>query len=130
MEATTGVLVLGATNRKDKLDPALLRGGRLSRHIEIPLPDLAARRALLGLFTAGMPLEAVDLNQLAARTTGLAGADLEAVCQAAGMQAMLRGDPRQVVTDADFADALADHSRSREPSSPHPSPEPERRGHI
>jgi transitional endoplasmic reticulum ATPase len=109
MSASSGVLVVGATNRRDKIDPAVLRGGRLSRLIEIPLPDVAARRRLLGLFSAGMPLASVDLDALARRTNGLAGADIEALCQSAAMQALLRGsDVKPAVTTADFDRALED----------------------
>jgi transitional endoplasmic reticulum ATPase len=109
MSASSGVLVVGATNRRDKIDPALLRGGRLSRLIEIPLPDVVARRRLLGLFTGGMPLATVDLDALARRTNGLAGADIEALCQAAAMQALLRGaDAKPAITAADFDRALED----------------------
>lgn len=109
VESTPGVIVIGATNRKDILDPALLRGGRLSRHIEIPLPDTEGRRAMLGIFTAAMPLRGVDLDELARRTEGLSGADLEALCQEAAMQAIIRqGDAVEpAVTAEDFGAALA-----------------------
>ena len=83
-----GVFVLAATNRPDVLDPALLRGGRLSRTITIPLPDEGQRAQLLALFTAKMPLDGVDLTALARATDGLSGADLEALCQQAALEAM------------------------------------------
>jgi SpoVK/Ycf46/Vps4 family AAA+-type ATPase len=110
-----GVLVVGATNRPDQLDPALLRGGRLSRRIEIPLPDRDARLTLLRLFTAPMPLEGVDLEALARQTDGLSGADLKALCQQAAVEALTRvtaavGGPagdQPAVTPADMAKALA-----------------------
>ena len=110
-----GVLVVGATNRPDQLDPALLRGGRLSRRIEIPLPDLAGRLALLRLQTSAMPLEGVDVEALARQTDGLSGADLKALCQQAAVEALTRvtaaaggpaGEPPGV-TPADIARALA-----------------------
>jgi transitional endoplasmic reticulum ATPase len=100
-----GVFVLGATNRPDQLDPALLRGGRLSRTIEIPLPDLAGRTALLRLFTAHMPLEGVDLDALAGRAAGSSGADLRALCQQAAVEALTRES--SVVTTADLDVALS-----------------------
>jgi len=75
------VMVIGATNRPDILDPALTRGGRLSRIISVGLPAAAGRRRLLDLNTAKMPLHEVDLDVLAGRTNGLSGADLEALCQ-------------------------------------------------
>jgi transitional endoplasmic reticulum ATPase len=109
MDSTEGVLVIGATNRRDKVDPALLRGGRLSRQIELPLPDRAARRQLLAQFTATMPLDGVDLDRVAARTDGLAGADIEALCQQAGMRALVRRDGQTpAVSQEDIDAALAD----------------------
>ncbi len=109
LESSRGVLVVAATNRKDRLDPALLRGGRLSRHIEIGLPDKGGRRKMLGLFTADMPLDNVDLDKLAATADNLSGADLEAVCQSAAMHAMIRGGPHPSVTSSDFATAILEH---------------------
>jgi transitional endoplasmic reticulum ATPase len=100
-----GVFVLGATNRPDQLDPALLRGGRLSRTIEIPLPDFKGRIALLQLFTAGMPLDRVDVDGLARRTAGYSGADLKALCQQAAVEALTRSSA--AVAAADFDAALA-----------------------
>jgi transitional endoplasmic reticulum ATPase len=110
-----GVLVVGATNRPDQLDPALLRGGRLSRRIDIPLPDAAARLALLKLQTAHMPLDGVDLESRARQTDGLSGADLKALCQQAAVEALTRvtagkGAPAgapPAITAADVAKALA-----------------------
>jgi transitional endoplasmic reticulum ATPase len=110
-----GVLVVGATNRPDQLDPALLRGGRLSRRIEIPLPDRDARLTLLRLFTATMPLGGVDLEALARQTDGLSGADLKALCQQAAVEALTRvtaevGGPagkQPAITSADMGRALA-----------------------
>ncbi len=85
------VLVLGATNRPDMLDPAVRRGGRLSREIEVPLPDASGRRALLGLFTRKVNLAPeVDLDALAVRTDGYSGADLRAAVNEAGLQALIR----------------------------------------
>ena len=56
VESAEGVIVIGATNRLDRLDPAVLRPGRLGEHIEIGLPDAAARRAILELNLTGVPL--------------------------------------------------------------------------
>lgn len=114
MTEQRGVFVMAATNRPDVLDPALLRGGRLSRTITIPLPDRAGRRRLLGLFSARMPLRDVDLDAVAERADGFSGADLEALCQQAALRAMISsasGDP--VVTPAAFAAALEDQLRAR-----------------
>src|SRR4051812_6361335 len=85
-----GVFVIGATNRPDELDPALLRGGRLSRTIVLGLPDEAGREAILRLHSARMPTVNVDLAAVARATDGLSPADLKALCQEAGLAAMLR----------------------------------------
>jgi len=83
------LIVLAATNRKDALDPALLRAGRLESHVEVPAPDEAARRAILDVHTHAKPLaEDVDLDDLAGRTVDYSGADLAAVCREAAMLAV------------------------------------------
>jgi SpoVK/Ycf46/Vps4 family AAA+-type ATPase len=93
----SGVLVIGATNRPDRLDPAILRGGRLARTIQIPLPDPAGRRRLLELMTERMPLVAVDLDHLVERTEGWSGADLRALCQQAALNGLVRD--RRAITN-------------------------------
>ncbi|MDQ3642397.1 MAG: ATP-binding protein, partial [Actinomycetota bacterium] len=115
------VFVVGATTRPDQLDPALLRGGRLSRRIEIPLPDFKGRIALLQLFTAGVPLDRVDVDGLARRTAGLSGADLKALCQQAAVEAL--GRSAAVVTAHDMHAALA-----KRPSRPGRSSDQQRAG--
>ncbi len=100
-----GVFVIGATNRPDQIDPAMLRGGRLSRTIVLGLPDAAGRLALLKLQTARMPTVSVSLEGLAERTDGMSPADLKALCQEAGLAAMARGGD-SAVTQADFDEAL------------------------
>lgn len=114
MTANTRVFIVGATNRPDMLDPAVRRGGRLSREIEIPLPDRDARIQLLGLFTKGVKLgEDVNVDDLADRTEGYSGADLKAVVNEAGLQALIRiADSTEsteihVLTNEDFNEALA-----------------------
>jgi transitional endoplasmic reticulum ATPase len=124
-----GVFVLAATNRPETLDPALLRGGRLSRTIWVPLPDESQRRELLGIFSAGMPLDGVDLDGLARQTDGLSGADLEALCQQAALTAMTgaRGGAAPAVDAAAFARALAakrvGHAAPVPAQAPSPAPE-------
>jgi transitional endoplasmic reticulum ATPase len=100
-----GVFVIGATNRPDQLDPALLRGGRLSRTIVLGLPDEHGRQAILCLYTARMPTVGVSLEGLARRTEGFAPADLKALCQEAGLAAMMRGAEAQV-SEEDFESAI------------------------
>jgi transitional endoplasmic reticulum ATPase len=114
-----GVFVLAATNRPERLDPALLRGGRLSPRIEIPLPDRAARLAILERLSAAMPLESVDLDAVAGATGELSGADLKALCQQAALLAMVRAsehaatsaraqaEAAPAVTSEDFEAAVA-----------------------
>ena len=76
-EGRSTVVVLAATNRADILDPALLRPGRFDRKVHVDLPDRAARAAILRVHARGKPVSAaVNLDELAARTTGLSGADL------------------------------------------------------
>ena len=126
MSGQQGVLVLAASNRPDQLDPALLRGGRLSRSIEIPLPDHSGRLRLLELFTRKMPLRQVDLADVAARAEGASGADLRAICQQAALHALIRvrkakRSPGHHVTGADFDEALTDSTESRHVNRPQES---------
>src|SRR3954463_7793007 len=102
-----GVFVIGATNRPDQLDPALLRGGRLSRTIVLGLPDEPARLAMLQLHTRRMPTVAVDLAALARETEGFSPADLKALAQEAALAAMTRsGGDEGSVRQEDFEEAL------------------------
>ncbi|MBP7120246.1 MAG: proteasome-activating nucleotidase, partial [Methanolinea sp.] len=85
------VKIIGATNRIDILDRALLRPGRFDRIIEIPLPDTVGRIAILDVHTRKMRLDpGVDLSEIAAMTDGKNGADLKAICMEAGMFAIRR----------------------------------------
>ena len=105
-----GVFVVGATNRPDQLDPALLRGGRLSRTIFLGLPDEAGRLAMLRLHTARMPTVGVRLDELAAETDGFSPADLKSLAQEAALAAMTRTnqeDETPSVLHEDFVEAVA-----------------------
>ena len=104
-----GVFLIGATNRPDQLDPALLRGGRLSRTIVLGLPDEEGRLAVLRLNTARMPTVDVRLDELARETDGMSPADLKALAQEAALVAMARDDSAETpaVTHDDFEQALA-----------------------
>ena len=85
------VVVIGATNRVDSLDPALRRGGRFDREIEIGAPNEGGRREILAVHTRGIPLgDDVNLDAVAARTHGFVGADLESLVKEAGMTALRR----------------------------------------
>lgn len=83
------VIVIGATNIPDNIDPALRRPGRLDREIEIPIPDRQGRGQILEIHTRGMPLDpGVDIDHLASVTHGYVGADLEALGREAAMAAL------------------------------------------
>ena len=116
LRANPGVFVVGATNRPEMLDAALLRGGRLSRQIEIPLPEEDGRRQILALHTEGASIAPdVDLDELARETDGFSGADLRAMVNEAGLQALIRladvgGD--ELLTRDDFI--LARENLTRE----------------
>jgi transitional endoplasmic reticulum ATPase len=88
IEEMEDVVVVATTNRPDLIDSALLRPGRLDRHVHVPVPDEEARRAIFAVHTRDKPLaDGVDLNSLARRTDGYVGADIEAVTREASMAA-------------------------------------------
>ena len=99
-----GVKVIGATNRLEVIDKALLRPGRFDRLIEVPLPDPLSRKNIFSIYTRGMSLSGVDLSLLVPRTEGLCGAEIKGVCTEAGYFALRDG--RTVVTQDDFSRAI------------------------
>jgi cell division protease FtsH len=104
-EGAEQVVVMGASNRIQDLDPALLRPGRFDRQMLVPPPDLAGREAILGVHTRTKPLGPdVDLRVVARQTSGLTGAELANVCNEAAIAAGRRGD--DVLCQADFDVAL------------------------
>ncbi len=99
------VIVLGATNRPEVLDPALLRPGRFDRRVVVSPPDRAGREAILKVHTRSVPLaDDVDLGAIAASTPGMVGADLANVANEAALLAAKRGHEK--VARQDFTDAL------------------------
>jgi len=97
IEELKGVMVLAATNRLDRMDPALIRPGRFDFLVELPVPNLESRRTILEIHTRTMPLthgpgvspeDVVDLDLLAAATEGLVGADIESICRRAATLAI------------------------------------------
>jgi proteasome regulatory subunit len=99
------VAVLGATNRPDILDPALLRPGRFDRIIDFPLPDEDSRKEIFKIHMRGMNIDSkIDLDQLVAVTQGRSGADVKTICTEAGMFAIR--DNRICVTNEDFRNAI------------------------
>jgi len=99
------VVIIGATNRPDIVDPALLRAGRFDRIIEVGLPDDATRFNILKIHTKKMPLDKdVDLKDLSRVTEFYTGADLENLCREAGMSAIRENSKK--VNNQHFAYAL------------------------
>ncbi|MFW9894439.1 MAG: proteasome-activating nucleotidase [Candidatus Thorarchaeota archaeon] len=99
------VKIIGATNRVDILDPALLRPGRFDRMIEFPIPDDEARKAIFKIHTRRLNIEEkVDFNRLVSLTEGATGADIKAISTEAGMFA-IRKDA-DVIMNKDFVDAI------------------------
>ncbi|HEX3875220.1 MAG TPA: ATP-dependent zinc metalloprotease FtsH [Solirubrobacteraceae bacterium] len=104
-ESAEAVVVLGATNRPDVLDAALLRPGRFDRRVSVNAPDRAGRRKILEVHTRSIPLaDDVDLEALAASTPGMVGADLANLANEAALLAARRDHER--VATLDFTDSL------------------------
>ncbi|MEK6822967.1 MAG: AAA family ATPase, partial [Nanoarchaeota archaeon] len=106
IEPAQDIVIIGATNRPDLMDTALLRPGRFDRIILTPVPAKPARAEILKVHSQGMPLEGVDIEELAERTDGYVGADLAAVCREAAMTALREDMEAKVVTMLHFEDAL------------------------
>ncbi|SMF63347.1 CDC48 family AAA ATPase [Allosphingosinicella indica] len=116
LEELQSVVVIGATNRPNLVDPALLRPGRFDELVYVPVPDRAGRRRILSIHTAKMPLSSdVDLDDYAARTERFTGADLEDLVRRAGLFALRDSLDVREVTDAHFEKALADTRASVTP---------------
>ena len=124
LQSLKNVIVVGATNRPDILDPALMRAGRFDRVVEIPVPDEETRMDIFRVHTRKMPLaKAVDLPKMAHASDGFTGADIENLCREAGMEAIRRLSAKNAkagaewskimesgeaaVLEADFTSALA-----------------------
>ena len=119
IEELKGVLVLGATNRLDRVDPAILRPGRFEEIVEIPAPEEDSRRQIFEVHLRRKPVaEGISAVALAARTEGFSGAAIESVCTRAGLHAVRRAVQdgqrapeeamRVVVEAADVEAALAE----------------------
>jgi transitional endoplasmic reticulum ATPase len=123
VEELSNVLILGATNRLDIVDPALLRPGRFDLILEIPLPDLEGRKEIFEIGLRGRPISKdVRAKDLASETEGFTGADIQAVCRRAVMEA-LRGvieqvgkpgtEPKILITRTHVEQALAQVNANR-----------------
>ncbi|WP_258083938.1 CDC48 family AAA ATPase [Thermococcus thermotolerans] len=107
IQENSGVVVIGATNRPDIIDPALLRPGRFDRLILVPAPDEKARLEIFKVHTRKVPLaEDVSLEELAKRTEGYTGADIEAVVREAAMLAMRRALQEGIIRPGMKADEI------------------------
>ena len=107
LEELNNVVLIGATNRPNLIDPALLRPGRFDELIYVGVPDVAGRRRILAIHTGAMPLaKDVDLDSIATRAERFTGADLEDLTRRAGLTALRRGLDSAEVTMADFETAL------------------------
>lgn len=120
LEELRGVLVMAATNRKDLLDPALLRAGRFDLHLDVPPPDGEGRARIFAVHLRGRPIDpGVRIDLLVERTSGFTGADIESVCQRAALFAvreviLSHGDstppPRISVREAHLFSAIDEHA--------------------
>lgn len=105
-DQTSNVKVIMATNRVDTIDPALLRPGRLDRKIEFPLPDRRQKRLVFNAITSKMSLdEDVDLESLVSRPDKISAADINSICQEAGMLAVRNS--RYMIKQNDFSEAYS-----------------------
>ncbi|MEM5834842.1 MAG: AAA family ATPase [Candidatus Aenigmatarchaeota archaeon] len=107
IEETKGVVIIAATNRPDIVDPALLRPGRIDRFVLVPAPDEKSRLEILKVHTRNMPLKNVDLKEWAKKTEGFSGADLEALCREAAMNALRENIKAKEVTNKHFEQAFS-----------------------
>ena len=112
-DKSLSVKVIMATNRWDTLDPALLRPGRLDRKIEFPYPNRREKRLIFQVVTSKMNLaDDVNLEEFVARQEKVSGADIAAICQEAGMQAIRYN--RYVVTHSDFEKGYSMHASKKD----------------
>jgi transitional endoplasmic reticulum ATPase len=107
LEGLEDVTIIGATNRPDMLDSALLRPGRFDRIILVDVPDVESRKQIFKVHTKNMPLASdVDINEMVKMTEGFVGADIEGLVREAAMSALRRDMKTKNVTKKDFEDAL------------------------
>jgi transitional endoplasmic reticulum ATPase len=107
IETLENVVVIAATNRPDILDPAVLRPGRFDRLIYVPAPDQKTLEQIFKIYTASMPLDkTVNIQDLTRMTLGYSGADVEAVCREAALNALRRNTEAKEVSADDFTAAM------------------------
>jgi transitional endoplasmic reticulum ATPase len=107
IESLQNVLVIAATNRPDILDPAVMRPGRFDRLIYVPSPDFDSLKEIFKIHAGSMPLSKdVSLDELARRSQGYSGADIEAICREAAMNALREDVDATDVSSRDFDEAM------------------------
>jgi len=124
IESTEGIFVIGATNRAELLDPAILRPGRFDYQIEVPLPDQKARQAILKVHLKGKPLtKDINIEELVEPTNGLSGAEIAEVCREAAWDAIRDAnfEAEQVqITTKNIKKALMAVQQTKRKLTPHP----------
>ncbi len=106
LEEMQNVTVIGATNRPDMLDPALLRPGRFDKILLVPTPDKKGRKQILEIHTKNMPLNNVNLDKLADETEGYVGADIESLCREAALLTLRKNKNAKEVKMKQFEEAI------------------------
>jgi len=106
LEELKGVIVIAASNRPDIIDSALLRPGRIDRFVLVPAPDEKARGEIFNVHAKNMPLKDVNLKELAVKTEGFSGADIEALCREAAMSTLRENMKGKEVKKKHFEEAL------------------------
>lgn len=113
LEALEGVVVIAATNRPDIIDPAVLRPGRLDRHVHVPVPDKETRKKIFEVHTRDLPLkEDINLEKLANKTENFVGSDIQSACREAGMNALRKDIETEKVTKEDIMEAIEEANPS------------------
>src|SRR3989339_324413 len=116
------VMIIAETNRKDLIDPAILRPGRIDSHVELGLPDLETREEIFKVHTRNMPLSKdIDVNGMLKEMDGWSGADIEALVRNAGINAikknyLLKDLSKMIVDGENFKKAFAELKKQKEPS--------------
>ena len=122
VEELENVMIIAATNRKDLIDPAILRPGRIDSHVELGLPDLETREEIFKVHTRNMPLSKdIDVNGMLKEMDGWSGADIEALVRNAGINAikknyLLKDLSKMIVDGENFKKAFAELKKQKEPS--------------
>ena len=124
VEELENVTIIAATNRKDLIDPSILRPGRIDSHVELFNPDLKTRHEIFKVHTKPMPLEdGIDLEKMAKDGKDLTGADIESICRNAGINAIKRNYKIEdltkfKITKKDFEKSFKEMEHQKNPSNP------------